>query len=405
MLNRFLFSKLNNNIVKNTLISFQSVENFSSISHGCSTLIGIIDKKSTTLEPTTKKMSSIATFEPTRPLPVGMKGVQVENFGDEKELKIKDNINLLVKNVEELKPKQVLIKVISAGINPVDTYIRSGSYARLPDLPYIPGSDAAGFIEAVGSEVCSNKFHVGSRVFVTGPGKNSGSYADYVISDQCYVFPLDERLSFSQGACLGVPYFTAYKALILGGEAKKDETVLVHGASGAVGSAAVQIAKSVGAKVFGTAGTEEGMEVVTKSGAHHTFNHREDGYETKMKEQTNGEGFDVIIENLANVNLEKDLQMMKKNARIMIVGSRGPITINPRHLMAPEASIKGVALGSTTDEQYEQIGTAISNGIISGWVNPVIDKEYSMDETPTAHYDIINSKGAKGNLVLKIVSI
>ena len=124
--------------------------------------------------------------------------------------------------------------------------------------------------------------------------------------------------------------------------------------------------------------------------------------QAKMKEQTNGEGFDVIIENLANVNLERDLTMIKKNARIMVVGSRGPITINPRHLMAPEASIKGVALGSTTDEQYEQIGTAISNGIISGWVNPVIDKEYSMEEIPNAHYDIINSKGAKGNLVLKI---
>lgn len=398
MLNRFPFSRLNNNIIKNTCELFYTVENNP---HHYSTLIRIIEKKSTFFK-SIKKMSSCAAFEPTRPLPVGMKGVLVEKFGDEKELKTKHDINFPVKKVEELKPKQLLVKVMSAGINPVDTYIRSGAYARLPTLPYVPGSDAAGFIEAVGSEVCSNKFPLGSRVFVTGPGKNSGSYAEYIISDESYAFPLDERLSFSQGACLGVPYFTAYKALILGANAKKDETVLVHGASGAVGSAAVQIAKSIGSKVFGTAGTKEGMEVITKSGAHQVFNHREDGYETKMKEQTNGEGFDVIIENLANVNLERDLTMMKRNARIMVVGSRGPITINPRHLMAPEASIKGVALGSTTDEQYEQIGTAISNGIISGWVNPVIDKEYAMEETSNAHYDIINSKGAKGNLVLKI---
>ena len=347
-------------------------------------------------------MSGNQAAKSTRPLPVVMKGVQVEKFGDEKELKVKNDINLPIKDVIDIQPDEILVKVMSAGINPVDTYIRSGAYARLPNLPYIPGSDAAGYIEAIGPKVKSENFPVGSRVFVTGPGKNSGSYAEYIKTNRNYVFSLDERLSFSQGACLGVPYFTAYKALIIGAEARKDENVLIHGASGAVGSAAVQIANSIGAKVFGTAGTEEGMEVVRKSGAHHVFNHCEQGYEKKMREETNGEGFDVIIENLANINLERDLQMMRKNARVMIVGSRGPIEINPRHLMAPEASIKGVALGSTTDIQFQQIGTAISNGIIAGWVKPVIDKEYALEETPKAHYDIINSKGAKGNLVLKI---
>ena len=121
-----------------------------------------------------------------------------------------------------------------------------------------------------------------------------------------------------------------------------------------------------------------------------------------MVKTTNGEGFDVIVENLANVNLETDMQMLKKNARIMIVGSRGAININPRHLMAPEASIQGVALAVTTAEQYQLIGSAIVDGISQGWVNPVINRVYDMKDVKEAHNDIINSAGAKGNLVLKL---
>ena len=116
---------------------------------------------------------------------------------------------------------------------------REGQYSRLPELPYTPGGDAAGYVHAVGSAVADLK--VGQRVFATG--RNTGSYAEYLVSESSYVFPLHERLSFAQGAALGTPYFTAYKALIMGANAKPGETVLVHGASGAVGTAAVQIAR------------------------------------------------------------------------------------------------------------------------------------------------------------------
>ena len=285
-----------------------------------------------------------------------MKGILVENFGSPEELKVKYDLPLPLTDLEKPQPKQVLVRVLCAGVNPVDTYIRSGQYARLPNLPYIPGNDCAGYIEAIGCEVCADKFPLGSRVFVTGAGKNSGSYAEFVASDENFVFPLDERLSFSQGASLGVPYFTAYKALILGAKTQKGENVLIHGASGAVGSAAIQIANSVGATVYGTAGTKDGMDIVSKCGAHYVFNHHEKDYEVKLKEKTNGQGFNVVIENLANVNLEKDMQMLQNGARIMVVGSRGTITVTPRHLMVTEASIQGVALAATTDEQYKQIG-------------------------------------------------
>ena len=347
-------------------------------------------------------MTSYQGHMPLKELPNRMRGVQVDTFGGPDVLNVRSDLPLPIKDVKDLKPTQVLVCTHFSGINPVDTYIRSGQYARLPNLPYIPGCDAAGYIEAAGSHVNNEAFAPSSRVFVTGPGQNSGSYAGYLITDANYVFPLHERMSFAQGAGLGVPYFTAYKAIVLGARTKEGETVLVHGASGAVGTAAVQIARSLGANVVGTAGTEEGMNVVKGCGAHHVFNHRDKDYVKAMVKTTNGEGFDVIVENLANVNLETDMQMLKKNARIMIIGSRGAININPRHLMAPEASIQGVALAVTTAEQYQLIGSAIVDGISQGWVNPVINRVYDMKDVKEAHNDIINSAGAKGNLVLKL---
>jgi len=323
----------------------------------------------------------------------GMRAVRVHKFGGPEVLAVESGVPL-----PPVGPHQVMVRVIVAGINPVETYIREGQYARLPELPYTPGSDAAGYVQQVGSQVGSLK--QGDRVFVTGTS-NSGSYAQYIVTEETYVFPLHPRLSFAQGASLGTPFFTAYKALILRAHTKPGETVLIHGASGAVGTAAVQIARALGATVVGTAGTKDGMDVVSRCGAHHVFNHNHKSYEKKMVDHL-GTGFDVIIEHLANINLGHDLQMLAEHARVMVVGCRGGVNINPRHLMLPEASIRGVALGTSTPPEWAEMGAAIVAGIESGWVNPVINKEYTMDEVQQVHYDIIHSKGAKGKLVLRV---
>jgi len=327
---------------------------------------------------------------------ITMKAVRVQRFGGPEVLQVDCQVP-----IPEVGDEQVMVRVIFAGINPVETYIREGQYSRLPELPYCPGTDAAGYVQQVGRRVTNLK--VGDRVFVSGNSSisnNSGSYAQYVVTDSTYVFPLHPRLSFAQGASLGVPFFTAYKALILRAQTKPGETVLIHGASGAVGTAAVQIARALGANVVGTAGTKDGMDVVSRCGAHHVFNHNHKSYEKKMVDHIGC--FDVIIEHLANINLGHDVQMLKEKARVMVVGCRGGVNINPRHLMMPEASISGVALGTTTPKEWAQMGAAIVAGIESGWVNPVINKEYTMDEVQQVHYDIIHSKGAKGKLVLRV---
>lgn len=294
--------------------------------------------------------------------------------------------------------KQVLIRVHACGVNPVETYIRSGSYARTPSLPYTPGSDVSGVVEAVGKGVCL--LQAGDRVFTTGTV--TGGYAEYTVASEDTVHKLPDSLNYCQGAAMGVPYFTAYRALVHKAHAKPGETVLIHGASGGVGIAACQIARAFGLKVLGTAGTPEGMKLVLNNGAHLAFNHREKDYLEKIKDTTNGLGVNVIIEMLSNVNLSNDLQLLDFGGRVIIVGSRGPIEINPRDTMMKESSVIGVALHFATKSETSECAAALYAGMEAGWLKPVIGPKYTVDKVAQAHEDIINSPGASGKMILTI---
>ncbi|KAM6327397.1 quinone oxidoreductase isoform 2-T2 [Podargus strigoides] len=286
-----------------------------------------------------------------------MRAVRVFEFGGPEVLKVRADVL-----VPEPKENQVLIKVHACGVNPVETYIRSGSYARTPAVPYTPGSDVAGVIEGVGEHVTA--FKKGDRVFTVST--ISGGYADYAVAAANRVFPLSDKLDFRQGAAIGIPYFTAYRALFQKGCAKAGKSVLVHGASGGVGIATCQIARACGLKVLGTAGTEEGMNVVLRNGAHQAFNHREADYIDKIK----------------------------------VVGCRGPIEINPRDTMSKESSITGVSLFLATEEEMCECATAVLGGIEAGWLKPAVGSEYPLEKVVKAHEDIIHSSGARGKMVL-----
>ncbi|NXP03262.1 QOR oxidoreductase, partial [Thinocorus orbignyianus] len=320
-----------------------------------------------------------------------MRAVRVLEFGGPEVLKLQSDVL-----VPHPKEDQVLIKVHACGVNPVETYIRSGNYARKPALPYTPGSDVAGVIEGVGERVTA--FKKGDRVFTVAT--ISGGYADYAVAAADRVFPLSDKLDFRQGAAIGIPYFTAYRALFQKGRAKAGESVLVHGASGGVGIATCQIARAYGLKVLGTAGTEEGMNVVLRNGAHQAFNHREANYIEKIKEYTGMEGVDVIIEMLSNVNLAADLQLLACAGRVLVVGSRGPIEINPRDTMNKESSIIGVSWFLATEEERQECAAALLDGIEAGWLKPTVGSEYPLEKVAQAHKDIIHCGGARGKMVL-----
>ncbi|NXI47382.1 QOR oxidoreductase, partial [Galbula dea] len=320
-----------------------------------------------------------------------MRAVRVFEFGGPEVLKLQSDVL-----IPSPKENQVLIKVYACGVNPVETYIRSGTYARKPALPYTPGTDVAGVIESIGEHVTA--FKKGDRVFTTDT--ISGGYAEYAVAAANRVFPLSDKLDFKQGAAIAIPYFTAYRALIQKGHAKAGETVLVHGASGGVGLAACQIARACGLKVLGTAGTEEGMNTVLRNGAHQAFNHREANYIDKIKEHTGMEGVDIIIEMLSNINLATDLQLLSCAGKVMVVGCRGPIEINPRDTMSKESSIIGVSLFLATEEERRECSRAVFDGIEAGWLRPTVGSEYPLEKVSKAHEDIIHCSGARGKMVL-----
>lgn len=322
-----------------------------------------------------------------------MKAIRVHKFGGPEVLKFDSDVP-----VPNPGNTGVLVRVKAVGINPVETYVRAGTYALKPNLPFILGNDGAGVIEEVGTDV--KKFKKGDRVFTTR--SLTGTYAEFTVAEAAFVHPLPEALSFKQGASLGIPYLTAYRALIQRGHAKPSETVLVHGASGGVGIGAVQFARAFGMRVFGTAGTEEGVKLVTKAGAHLTFNHREEGYLDKIKDAAGDHGIDVIVENASHINLGKDLPLLARGGRVTVVGSRGPIEINPRDTMSREASISGVMLGLASESDLREAHAAIQAGMESGWLQPIVGKEFPLEKASEAHREIITGSGALGKLVLNV---
>ncbi|XP_067662367.1 quinone oxidoreductase-like isoform X2 [Haliotis asinina] len=322
-----------------------------------------------------------------------MRAIRVTEFGGPEVLKVQNDVP-----IPQPKASEVLIKVSAAGVNPVDTYVRSGVYAAKPALPYTPGMDVAGVVQDVGADV--KKFKKGDRVY--SMRTSSGGYAEFTTVEEKYIGRLGDSITFEQGAGIGVPYYTAYRALFLRGETRPGQTVLVHGASGGVGTAAVQIAKSRGIRVLGTAGSPEGVEAVKKNGADLVFNHREEGYIQKIMDATGGEGPDVILEMLANVNLEKDLSMIKLHGRIVNIGSRGPAEINARATMAKECIITGVMLLISSDADWNEMHAAFEAGMSQGWLRPIVGKEFPLEKAAETHDLIINTKSAQGNIVLKL---
>lgn len=318
-----------------------------------------------------------------------MQAIRVHKFGGS------DVMNL--EQIEDLTPgkKQLKIEVKAIGVNPVDTYIRAGIYPIKPDFPYTPGKDASGIITEIGSEVKHKK--VGDRVYICGCA--SGSYAQSLICEEDQAYSLPENVNFSAGAALGVPYSTASFALNFRALALPGETLLIHGASGAVGIAAIQIAKANGIRVIGTAGTEQGLKLIKDQGVIAALNHNSENYLDPIEDLTCGLGVDVILEMLANVNLDKDLKLLAKYGRVVVIGNRGRIEIDPRDTMGKNASILGMSLFSASVKELNQIHAAIKAGLIDGRYKPIIHSEMPLADASKAH-DLVLLNGINGKIIL-----
>lgn len=318
-----------------------------------------------------------------------MKAIQVHEFGGPEVLELEE--------IPTPRPAagQVLVRIHAAGVNPYDTYMRAGTYAIKPPLPYTPGSDGAGTVESVGEGVTRVK--PGDRVYTAKT--LTGAYAEYALTLESQVHPLPEKISFAQGAGVWVPYGTAYHALFHSADARAGETLLIHGASGGVGIAAVQIARNIGMNIFGTAGTPKGLDLAKREGAHQMFDHTQPGYADQILKATGGRGVDVILEMLANVNLGQDLKLLAPRGRAIVIGSRGDVTISPRDLMSRRASVRAFTLWAVTEAEEKEIHAGIFAGLANGTLRPVVGKEIPLAEAARAHKEILEP-GAAGKIVL-----
>ncbi len=318
-----------------------------------------------------------------------MKAIRVHEFGGPEVMQVEAVAD------PQAGAGQVVVRVVAAGVNPVDAYIRSGMHAQRPALPYTPGIDGSGIVVAVGEGV--ERVQVDDRVYIAG--SLSGVYAELALCDQSQVYLLPRGVSFSQGAAVNVPYATAYRALFNRARALPGETVLIHGASGGVGIAAVQLARTAGLTVIGTGGTEKGRQLVKEQGAHHVLDHRAADYLGQVLALTNQRGVNVVLEMLANVNLGNDLNVLAAGGRVVVIGSRGTVEIDPRATMGREAAILGMSLFSATASELASVHAALVAGLENGMLRPIIGQEMALSAAPAAHRAIMEP-GAYGKIIL-----
>jgi NADPH2:quinone reductase len=331
-----------------------------------------------------------------------VKAIRVREFGGPEVLRLEEV------PTPRPGPGEVLVRIHGIGVNPVETYIRAVTYARLPALPYTPGNDCAGVVEQVGPPSVDatsgatsgsvTEFKPGDRVY-TGGSLAGSTYAEFTLCKTAQVHPLPENVSFAQGAAMGTPYATAYRGLIQRADARPGEIVLVHGASGGVGTAAVQLARARGLRVFGTAGTDEGRNLAREQGAHEVFDHHAPDHFEQIMKATGGRGVEVIVELLANVNLGKDLTILAKGGRVAIIGSRGRVEIDPRAAMQRDVDLRGMVLPNTLPAEMASIHAALVAGLENGTLRPVIGKEFPLAEAAQAHRAVMEP-GALGKIVL-----
>ena len=335
-----------------------------------------------------------------------MRAVRVHSFGGPEELHLEE-----VADPRLPGPGEVLVRLHAAGVNPVDTYLRAGQYAMLPPLPYTPGSDGAGVVEAVGpgaapgpapaaqpgGATSANAPAPGERVYTAGA--ITGTYAELALCPAAQVHRLPDTLSFVEGAAVGVPYATAYRALFQRGRAQQGELVLVRGASGGVGLATVQLAVAANLTVHGTAGSPAGRDLVSAQGAALVVDHGAPDHGEALRAASGGRGYDLIVEMAAHAGLGEDLALLAPRGRVIVVGSRGPVEVVPRELMAREADVRGLLLNVAPAGEVAAAHEALYEGLARGRLRPVVARELPLAEAATAHREIVAGP-ATGKIVL-----
>jgi len=297
------------------------------------------------------------------------------------------------------QPGQVLIEVRAASLNFPDLLVIRGMYQYKPEPPFVPGTEAAGVIVGLGDGV--EGLTVGQKVTTVNV---AGGFATLRVEDAASVIPLPDTADLEVAAATTMTYGTSYHALVQRATIQEGETMLVLGASGGVGSAAVEIGNALGATVIAAASTDEKLAFCTEIGAHHTINYDTEDLRTRVKELTGGAGADVIYDPVGGALSESAFRAIAWNGRHLVIGfTAGEIPKIPLNLpLLKGGSIVGVFLGSFTAHEPSEAAAnlaAISTMVEDGTLNPRITETFQLDEIVDA-FDLLATRKAMGKIVV-----
>ncbi|TYL38154.1 NADPH:quinone reductase [Natronococcus pandeyae] len=322
-----------------------------------------------------------------------MKAIEVTEYGDS------DRLEFVDRDLPEPGPGEVRLEVEAAGINFADVMQRRGVYPGGPEAPYVPGLEAAGTIDATGEGVGLDE---GDRVVGM---LNGGGYAEYVTADAQMLFPIPDGMSFEEAAGFPVQYLTAHSCLFEWGGLEEDETVLIQAAAGGVGTAAVQLASNAGAEVFGTASTEEKLDLAADLGCDHPINYTETDFREVVDEETDGEGVDLVLESVGDDVFERSLDAMKHFGRMVTYGvaSGVPASAENRRLLFENKTVKGFHLGQASYHDPSKIMKAVpelTQGLTSGDLEIILGESFALEDAAEAH-QYIEDRKSSGKVLLK----
>ena len=326
-----------------------------------------------------------------------MRAVVCDRLGDPSVLKI------LEQPIPEPGPGQVRVRVHAAALNFPDVLMVAGGYQHKPALPFVPGMEAAGEIDALGAGVAG--FERGERVII---GMRPGCFADYVLVSPQQIgmrapagWPMHEAAAFRVGAV------TAYNGLVQRGQLRAGEMLLVHGATGGVGMAAVQLGRHIGARVIATGSDDGKLAVVRQQGADHVINLRSADFVAEVKAASDGHGADVIYDPVGGELLERSLRAAAFGARLLVIGftSGGPSNLKSNHVLIKCLSVLGVRAGEAS-RQAPEIGAEYARELprlaAAGVMRPHISHRFPLERVAEAMQVILDRK-VVGKAVLELV--
>lgn len=302
-------------------------------------------------------------------------------------------------------PGQVLVKIAAAAVNPIDTYIRSGAVALPIEFPYICGCDLAGTVEAVGEGV--SRFAAGDRVWGSNQSLfgRQGSFAEYAAVDEGWLYPTPESMSDEIAAAGALVGITAHLGLFLNAGLKEGETVFVNGGTGGVGSAVIQLAKSVGARAIATVGSEEKKALCGSLGADLVLNYNDGNLDDQLRAESEANGIDVWFETQREPTPDRTVELMSKRGRIIFMAGRAA---RPEFPVGPfyvkDLRLFGFAMFNASADEQRVCATAINELFGNGGWSPQIGQTFPLSEAAAAHQlQEDNTLGGQGTLSGKII--